>query len=267
MLHSNNEGWRRHHLLQGLALAAGAGAMAGAMVVASAPPPPPPSKCAVHVKMLLPQEGDAAVEHSCSDDNLSEDDAQYMRRMVGEHLWHQRSQQSAQDPSLEIVHQFFEESCTMCPCQHPYFAKALQLLVYITEDLHSVPRPRPALQAEGGIMGRLVWDWRRMDTVNIENYIPLKITLNIQHYEETGYEEDEAYEFRLLPKVSQDWYPEQEGEQEGEQGEQTGETCVICLSGTPEFHLTTPCGHHFHHACMAKWREHGSACPMCMAAL
>ena len=148
-----------------------------------------------------------------------------------------------------------------CPCQHPYFAKALQLLVYITDAELSIPRPRPALQAEGGIMGNLVWDWRRMDTVNIENYIPLKTTLNIQHYEATGYEEDSVCEFRLLPQVTQDWYPK------GEQGEQTGETCAICLSGTSEFHLTTPCGHHFHHACMTQWREHGSACPMCMAAL
>ena len=47
-----------------------------------------------------------------------------------------------------------------------------------------------------------------------------------------------------------------------------GEMCVICLVCVPsDDHATTPCGHHYHHTCLARWTLEQATCPMCKAAL
>ena len=214
-------------------------------------------------------------EHTSPDMNV--DDASYMLAMVSKHLQHKRSNLCAQDPMEEMVHQFFDENHVICPCCHPSFDKTLQIVAYIhdTASQCSMPAPRKAM-ADGktvpihvGLIGSLIWDWRCCDVIDIDMEIMPKKTLNVSHYELTGYETNpeehgklcDLHEMRLVKKVGQDWYPDTEDESE--------HTCAICLGGVPQTHFLTPCGHHFHHACMVKWAEGKSEtrCPMCMTVI
>lgn len=208
--------------------------------------------------------------------DMSLDDASYMLAMVSKHLQHKRSNLCAQDPMEEMVHQFFDESHVICPCCHPSFDTTLQIVAYIhnTECNSSMPAPRTVGTSETvpthvGIIGSLVWDWRCCDVVDMDMEIMPKKTLNVSHYELTGYETNlgehgklsNLHEMRIVKKVGQDWYPDTDDESE--------HTCTICLGGVPQTHCCTPCGHHFHHACMTRWAEgkHEVKCPMCMAVL
>lgn len=42
--------------------------------------------------------------------------------------------------------------------------------------------------------------------------------------------------------------------------------CAICLEAGGAFRRT-PCGHHFHGACLARWEAARSTCPVCRQAL
>ena len=48
-----------------------------------------------------------------------------------------------------------------------------------------------------------------------------------------GWKIPRLHEYRLVPKVSQTWFPTEEVQ------EDEGETCVICLSGVPADHFET----------------------------
>jgi len=274
MLHAS-EGWRQHQLMQGGALQSLQQNGQFKMVM-------PPADFGIRIMMVLENPQDIKTGISLMEDStgieMTSRDASHMLGMVGNHLQHKRSQYCAQDPNEGMVHAFFEQECCICPCCHPSFDNTLQILVFIYDDKQncSHPRPRDALREEPsaepvppevGVMGALVWDWRTKDSIDISEEVLPKRTLNIRHYEPTGYDlMTEAlgwkipclHEYRLVPKVSQGWFPTEEDE---------GETCAICLSGVPADHFETPCGHHFHHPCMERWLAEKASCPMCMANL
>ena len=273
MLHAS-ESWRQHQLLQGRVVVQSDQADHHEFV---------PTPFSIRITMVLENPQDVKTGISTVEDStchMTSIDAESMLGLVSNHLQHKRSNYCAQDPTEELVHAFFEDQCCICPCCHPSFDKTLQILVFIydNEQNCSHPRPRDALleppsaepvPPEVGVMGALVWDWRLQDTVDITEEVLPKRTLNIRHYEPTGYdiigsplgEIPRIYEFRLVPKVSQGWFPV-----EAEAAE-AAETCAICLSGVPADHFETSCGHHFHHACMQRWMAEKAVCPMCMANL
>ena len=250
-------------------------------VVAASSPAPAPAAPAegsygITVEMVVenPQDTTTGTTVVCNvtECNLSGEDAVYMLIAISRHLKHKRSYHCAQDPSEVMVHQYYEEECVICPCCNPtFFEKALQILVYIHNSEGGTYPPARVLPdgSPGGFMGVLAWDWRTMDTVDmLEEVLPRK-TLNIQHYEETGFLTDtsgmgwelpQVYEYRMVPKVAQDWAPV------AGDGENMG-TCSICLSDVTSDHVKTPCGHHFHGKCLGLWQQRQQVCPMCRVEL
>ena len=247
------------------------------VVAASSPAPAAPAEGSygITVEMVVenPQDTTTGTTVVCdvTECNLSGEDAVYMLIAISRHLKHKRSYHCAQDPSEVMVHQYYEEECVICPCCNPTFEKALQILVYIhTREGGTYPPARVLPDgSSGGFMGVLAWDWRTMDTVDmLEEVLPRK-TLNIQHYEETGFLTDtsgmgwevtQVCEYRMVPKVDQDWAPV------AGDGESMG-TCSICLTDVTSDHVKTPCGHHFHGKCLGLWRQRRQVCPMCRVEL
>lgn len=45
------------------------------------------------------------------------------------------------------------------------------------------------------------------------------------------------------------------------------DACAICLDAINGGEHRTVCGHAFHCACIKRWLEHGSACPLCRVQL
>ena len=269
MLHAGQhaQGWiqRRHRDLQAVI----------APAPAPAPAAPTEGSFGITVEMVFenPQDTTTGTTVVCdvTECNLSAKDAQYMLITISRHLRHKRSNYCAQDPNEEMVHQFYEQECVICPCCNPNFDKALQILVYVHDSEEGTyPRARaPQDGSAAGFMGMLVWDWRTMDTVDMFEEVQPKKTLNIQHYEETGYnimtsalgwDLPFVYEYRMVPKVTQDWAPV------AGDGENMG-TCSICLTDVTSDHVKTPCGHHFHGKCLGLWQQQQQVCPMCRVEL
>ena len=163
-----------------------------------------------------------------------------MLLLISRHLLQRkRAQHGAQDPHKGRVHRFYEKKYVICPCCHPNFKKALQILVhmYDGEDCTS------------GCTGLLLWDRPGRQGRR-----------STRHFEATGRRLTTAalgwdlrvlpfvWEYRMVPKVPP-------------------ETCAICLSDVTADHDVTPCGHHFHRTCISQWRQKREVCPLCMAAL
>ena len=162
--------------------------------------------------------------------NIPDAEAAYWLTLINQHLLHCRSFgcKIKGDEVGHLVHDFFENHATVCPCAHPYFDRCAQLVTYLSDadGTDSTPTPREALRQErpaqgfddvpAGVMGCLLWDWREPAVVDLSGRNSTPQFLNMAHYEATGHAvqapfkdegPDKVFEFRLVPKVSQSWHP------------------------------------------------------------
>ena len=145
------------------------------------------------------------------------------------------------------VHDLMDEHASVCPCQFPYFDRALQILLYVYDVAQRACVPAPPSSSPHSPLQ----DTDSFQAIGI--LLDFKPDgLNLRHFTHGGWKEAIGEHRTRCVRLT------------NKMDHESHNPCCICMEHIQRPTLfKTSCNHSMHAACWERWKVEQDTCPVC----